>query len=144
MKKFFVLLAAACLSLSLAGCSAISDATGLDLNGYTDALLNSVAWPNGSSVSDFKAFVSGVVGDLNLDSAVNSVDIEKAIEDALTALNVDIIDKENAQQIEDTIRQVLGENGVDTEGIEIDVEKWITASATENDTEVSDNVEEDK
>lgn len=125
------------LCVCLTGCSmldTIGDAVGLNLTGYTDALLGSVAYPNGTSAADFKAFVGGVMLDLGVDKAVNSVDIEKGIEDALKALNVEITE-ENSEQIKDAIRGVLEENGVDTTDMDIDIEGIINSLAEANNTE---------
>lgn len=149
--RFFVcLVLCLCMCVSLSACSleTMGDAVGLDLQGYADLMLGSVAWPNGSSASDFTAFISGVMGDLNLDSAVNSVDIEKSIKVALEALDVEI-SEENSEELEETIRKVLEENGVDTENIEIDVESVIKSisesdSSANTETEDSTDAEENK
>lgn len=134
--KKFVACSALCLcvSMSLSACSlqTMGDALGVNLTGYTDALLGQVAWPNGTSAADFKAFVSGVMSDLNLDSALNSVDIEKGIEDALTALNVEI-SSENSEEIKEAIIRVLKENGVDTDNVEIDIDGIIDSLSKDSD-----------
>lgn len=134
--KKFVACSALCLcvSMSLSACSlqSMGDALGVNLTGYTNALLGQVDWPNGTSAADFKAFVGGVMNDLNLDSALNSVDIEKGIEDALTALNVEI-SSENSEEIKEAIIRVLKENGVDTDNVEIDVDGIIDSLSKDSD-----------
>lgn len=144
--KKFVACSALCLcvSMSLSACSlqTMGDALGVNLTGYTDALLGSVAWPNGTSAADFKAFVVGVMSDLNLDSALNSVDIEKGIEDALAALNVEI-SSENSEEIKEAIIRVLKENGVDTDNVEIDVDGIIDSLSKDSEgSDGSDGSEE--
>lgn len=135
IKKFVVCSALClCVSMSLSACSlqTMGDALGVNLTGYTYAFLGGVAWPNGTSAADFKAFVGGVMSDLNLDSALNSVDIEKGIEDALAALDVEI-SSENSEEIKETIIRVLKENGVDTDNIEIDVDGIIDSLSKDSD-----------
>lgn len=72
---------------------------------YIDQLINSVDLPQGTTSDDLKSYVYSSLDSLGIDLD-----------------NLDFSDKEKVSEAEDSIKNSLGEQGVDTSDLDIDLE----------------------